>query len=101
MTQARVQELRALFDDPAVLTVVGPLIDELADIEDQLQAIKKEPFIRYHPTNRAIQKATPAGRLYKDLLSKQADIARLLLRQLGKGGDDEDSPLREYLRSLA
>ena len=101
MTEARVDELMALFSDEAVRTVVRPLVEELADVEDRIAEIKREPFIRFHPQDRSIQRATPAGRLYKDLLAKQTDIARLLLRQLGKSGDDdEDSPLRAYLRTL-
>ena len=101
MTSERAKELRALFDDPAVLAVAGPLIDELAGIEDRIAGLRDEPFIRFHPEDRSIQKATPAGRLYKDLVAKQTDIVRMLLLQLRRDGEtEEESPLREYLRKL-
>lgn len=101
MTRERAEELKALFTDPATLVVVSPLIEELADVEDRMQALKQEPMVRYHPRDRSIQKSTPSARLYKDLLAKQTDIVRILLRQLNRdGGDDNDSPLREYLRRM-
>lgn len=101
MTKERADELMALFDDEAVRVVVRPLVEELADVEDRIQEIKKLPLIRVHPADPSIQKSTAAGRLYHTLLAKQTDIVRMLLRQLGKSGDDgEDSPLRAYLRTL-
>ena len=101
MTAERARELRSLFSDPAVLSVAGPLIDELAGIEDRIAELEGEPFIRYHKSDRSIQKMTPAGRLYKDLVAKQTDIVRMLLLQLRRDGEtDEESPLREYLRKL-
>ena len=101
MTAERARELRSLFTDPAVLSVAGPLIDELAVIEERIAELENEPFIRYHPKDRSLQKATPAGRLYKDLVAKETDIVRMLLLQLRRDGDaEEESPLREYLRRL-
>ena len=101
MTAERARELRSFFTDPAVLAVAGPLIDELAVIEDRIAELESEPFIRYHPKDRSIQKATPAGRLYKDLVAKETDIVRMLLLQLRRDGEtEEESPLREYLRKL-
>lgn len=97
----RVSELLNLFPDESVRIVVRPLIEELADIEDRIREVRKLPLIRVHPDNPSIQKSTAAGRLYHSLLAKQTDIVRMLLRQLGKTGDDEeDSPLRAYLRTL-
>lgn len=97
----RAEDLRSLFKDPAVLAVAGPLIDELVEIEARIAEVKREPFIRFHPADRSIQRATPAGRLYKDLLAKQTDIVRVLLMQLRRDGEvEEDSPLREYLKRL-
>lgn len=101
VTQARVDELMALFSDESVRTVVRPLVEELADVEDRIREVKRLPLIRVHPQDPSIQKSTAAGRLYHTLLAKQTDIVRMLLRQLGKSGDDdEDSPLRAYLRTL-
>jgi len=94
----RRDELLALFSDKDVLTIVTPLIDELCFIEEQIEELKKEPMIRYHPKNRAIQKLTLSGRLYKELLSKKTELTKTLYsmaRKSAEGG--ETSPLREYL----
>jgi len=47
-----------------------------------------------------VQKQTPAGKLYKDLLAQEKDIVRILCSQLRKNDTDEESPLRKYLRGL-
>ena len=39
MTRERAEELKALFTDPAALVVVAPLVEELADLEDRIQAL--------------------------------------------------------------
>lgn len=84
-----------------VLTIVSPMIDDLVFVESQLDDLRTKPFIRYHPADPSIQKVTPAGKLYKDLLAQEKDIVRILCSQLHKGGsDDAESPLRAYLRGL-
>ena len=101
MTQARADELMALFSDDSVRAVVRPLVEELADVEDRIREVKRLPLIRVHPKDPSIQRSTAAGRLYQSLLGRQTDIVRMLLRQLGRSGDDEEeSPLRAYLRTL-
>lgn len=97
----RADDLKKLFTDDGTQLIVSPLIDELCFIESQIAELKKEPMILYHPSNRAIQKATPSGRLYKDLVAKETDITRTLCGILNKSGSDADvSPLRAYLEQL-
>ena len=87
--------------DGNVQTIVGPLIDDLVFIEGQLEELRKQPFIRYHPKDPSLQKTTPAGKLYKDLLAQEKDIVRILCSQIHKGGSEEgESPLRGYLKTL-
>lgn len=99
----RKEELLKIFEgvDGDILTIITPLIDDLVFIEDQLKELKGKPFIKYHPTDPTIQKQTPSGRLYRDLLAQEKDIIRILCSQLHKGGASEDeSPLRAYLKNL-
>lgn len=99
----RKDELLQIFQelDKDVLTIVTSLIDDLVFIEGQLDELRKQPFIKYHPKDPSIQKQTPAGKLYKDLLAQQKDIVRILCSQLHKGGKGEsESPLRQYLKGL-
>ena len=97
----RKDDLIKIFEgaDKNVLTIVSPMIDELLFIEGQLEELKKHPFIKYHPANPALQRPTPAGRMYKDLIGQQKDIIRILCSQLNKSEAGEgDSPLRDYFK---
>lgn len=99
----RTEELKKIFEtfDEDVKTIVAPLFDEMDFIETQLVELKKKPFIKFHPKDPTIQKQTAAGKLYKELLSQEKDIVRILCSQLHKtGNDNEESPLRKYLRTL-
>lgn len=87
--------------DKNVLTIVEPMIDDLVFIEDQLRDLRAKPFLKVHPKDPTIQKATPASRMYKDLQAQERDIVRILCSQLHKGANEEtESPLRAYLREL-
>lgn len=102
MMSKRTEELKKIFSefDPNVQKVVTPLFAEMDFIESQLVELKKKPFIKYHPKDPSVQKQTPAGKLYKDLLAQEKDIVRILCSQLRKQDTDEESPLRKYLREL-
>lgn len=76
------------------------LIDEICFIEEQLRAVKKLPFLKINPKNPQQQKATPASKLYKELLQQYNNSLRLLLRIAGDLGDsEEESPLRLWIKS--
>lgn len=99
----RKDELIKIFGnvDDSVLTIVEPMIDDLVFIEGQLEDLRKKPFIKYHPEDPTIQKATASGKLYKDLQAQQRDIVRILCSQLHKGATEEtESPLRAYLKKV-
>lgn len=98
----RTEQLKKIFSefDQNVQAVVAPLFSEMEFIESQLVELKKKPFIKYHPNDPTVQKQTPAGKLYKDLLAQEKDIVRILCSQLRKNDTDEESPLRKYLREL-
>lgn len=77
------------------------LIDEIVFIEEQLQKLKKLPFISVHPKNPALQKATPASKQYKEMMQQYNNSLRLLFRLTGdlNGESEEDSPLRQWVKS--
>lgn len=75
------------------------LIDEILFMEGELVELKKAPFISINPKNPAQQKATPAAKLYKELLQQYNNSMKLLLRMLGDLGEvEEDSPLRRWIK---
>ena len=76
------------------------LIDELVYLEEQMAELKKLPFIKVHPKNPQLQKATPAAKLYKEMLQQYNNSMRLLLRIAGNLGESEEiSPLRKWVKS--
>lgn len=76
------------------------LVDEIVFIEEQLINLKKLPFININPKNPMQQKATPAAKQYKELLQQYNNSLRLLFRLSGELGEsEEESPLRQWLRS--
>lgn len=77
------------------------LVDEIVFIEDQLNYLKRLPFLNVNSNNPMQQKATPAAKQYKELLQQYNNCLRLLYRITGDlGGDaEEESPLRKWLKS--
>lgn len=81
-------------------TTLLPLVDEVIYIEEQLAEVKKLPFLKVHPKDKTIQKATPASKLYKELLQQYNNSLRLLLRATGNiDNAEEESPLRQWLKA--
>lgn len=76
------------------------LIDEIVYLEEQMDELKKLPFIKVHPKNPLLQKSTPAAKLYKEMLQQYNNSLRLLLRIAGDLGESEEiSPLRKWVKS--
>lgn len=77
------------------------LIDEIVFLEQKMKELKKHPFIAVNPKNPAQQKPTAASKQYKELLQQYNNSLRLLLRITGDigGNEDEESPLRAWLKS--
>lgn len=99
----RKQELLKAFEnvEASKKTIATPLIDEVVFIEKQLVELKKLPFIKVHPQNPTMQKPTAAAKQYKELLQQYNNSIKVLCSMFHKGKDDNDeSPLRMYLRTL-
>lgn len=86
--------LKVIEHDPALV----PLIDEVIFLEGQLEELKKLPFIKIHPKDPTKQKATPAQKQYKELLQQYVNIIRVLIRATGIDENDEESPLRKWVK---
>lgn len=74
-----------------------PLVDQIVDLEKRLEELSREPFISYHPQNRAVQKKTTAAILYKELSSGYHEKLRIILSQLNKTDTDAADELRKLL----
>lgn len=86
--------LKTIEYDPALM----PLIDEVVFLEGRLEELKKLPFIKIHPKDPTKQKATPAQKQYKELLQQYVNIIRVLIRATGTDENDEESPLRKWVK---
>ena len=76
------------------------LIEEIIFLEEQMKELKKLPFIKVHPIDPSVQKATPAAKLYKECMQQYNNSLRLLLRITGDIGESEEiSPLRKWVKS--
>lgn len=92
----RREELLDLIDNNILYV---PLVNEMVDLEAQLEYLRKLPKIKIHPSDPTKQKATPAAKLYKELLQQYTNIIRILMRATGAEIEEEDSPLRRWLDS--
>lgn len=76
------------------------LIDEIIFLEEQMQKLRKLPFIKVNPDNELQQKLTPASKQYKEILQQYNNSLRLLFRITGDLGEsEEESPLRKWIKS--
>lgn len=80
--------------------IVINLIDEVVFLEKNLTELKKQPFIKYHPTNKNLSKQTAAGKMYKEMLQQYNHTIKLLLSVLKNESGAEDSPLQSFLKKI-
>lgn len=78
-------------------TLLIPLVSDMVYLEGQLEYLQTLPKIRIHPNDPSKQKATPAAKLYKELLQQYTNIVKVMLRATGSEDIEEDSPLRKWM----
>ena len=99
----RLDELKELLKDAdlATKTTALPLLTEMVFLEEQLDSLRKLPFIKVHPKYPDVQKATPAAKQYKELLQQYTNIIKVISRTTGDDAEGEESPLRKWVNSRA
>lgn len=96
----RKEELLQIFSEiEDTKGIIRPMIDDVVFLEDQLQDLRKLPFIRINPDNPAQQKPTAAAKMYKELLQQYNNCVKILTGVLRRDAPEEDSPLREFLNA--
>lgn len=91
----RKEELLKVIRDEEILI---PLVDEVLFLEEKLTELKKLPFLKVHPNNPELQKVTPAGKQYKELLQQYTNCIKVL-SHAGKNETDDESPLRKWVKA--
>ena len=79
--------------------MIEPMVDEVVFLEQRLTELRTLPFLRVHPHNPEIQKATPASRMYVSLMAQYNANIRTLARLSGKIEVEEESPLRSWVKN--
>lgn len=99
---SRLEDLKSVFKDvdKGKRDIIDKLIEEAVFLEEQMTALKKYPFIKFHPTNPELQKVTAAGKQYREYLQTYTNIVDKLARIYGKEDETEESPLREYFKKI-
>jgi len=80
--------------------LVTNLVDELVYIETQLAYYRSLPQLRVDPNNPERQKATPASKLYKEMLQQYTNVLKVLGKCTGQDLEDEESPLRQWAKEF-
>lgn len=97
---SRKEELLKIFDQiEDAKGIILTMIDDVVFLEDQLDSLRKLPFIKVHPDYPELQKATPAAKQYKELLQQYNNCIKILTGILRKDAPEEESPLRAFLQS--
>lgn len=93
---SRKEELLKLINNDITYT---PLINEMVYLEEQLDYLRNLPKIKVHPTDSSKQKATPAAKMYKEMLQQYTNIIRILMKATGVDDSEDDSPLRKWMKN--
>lgn len=80
---------------------VEKLICECVWYEEQMDDLKKLPFIAVHPKRPELQRVTPAAKLYKEYATSYMNAMRILLNVLRKVESAAQDDLLKRLEEFA
>lgn len=93
--------MTAVCQDDADRTIYGPLVRKCVLLEEKLEYLESLPHIVVHPQDPTKQRTTQAHKQYKELLQQYANVIRILGRIGTADAQDDDSPLRKWLKKRA
>ena len=95
----RREELDEIFKDvdENKKELISPLLDDIVFLEEQMEELKKLPFIQVHPTDPTKQRVTKAAKLYKEHSQSYMNAIRILGSLLNK---QDASAQNELLKRL-
>lgn len=79
--------------------LVSNLIEEVIFLEEQLQALKKLPFIKVHPEFPDIQKGTAAQKQYKEFMQSYINAVKVLSAVLSRDSEEEADEFDEFIKN--
>lgn len=76
-------------------------VEEVLFLEEQLDYFRSLPQIEVHPKHPEKQRPTVASKQYIKYLQQYNNVIRTLTRATAAGEDENESPLRAWLRQNA
>lgn len=88
----RKKAILKIFDgaDKNKLTIIDSVIDDFIYCEKQLKELRELPFIQVNKSNPALQKITPAAKLYKDFLNQYSNLIKIMINCIPEEATEED-----------
>lgn len=80
--------------------LVDRLLDEVVFLEEKMIELRRLPFVNVHPTNSALQKTTPAAKLYKECSQSYMNAIRILSSILHKVESSAQDELMKMLEEF-
>ena len=71
--------------------LINPPLDNIAFLEEQMEELKKHPFIQVHPKDPTKQRATTAAKLYKEHSQSYMNAIRMLYSMINGHEVEEDA----------
>lgn len=98
--EKRIKELKEFIGNDKFFYLKN-LINDIVFMEEQLENLKKLPFIKYDKNNLEKQKKTEASKLYLSILAQYTQDIKTLSFLSGKTeSEDAISPLRLYIEKI-
>lgn len=76
--------------------LIKPLLDDIAFLEEQMEELKKLPFIQVHPKDPTKQRTTKAAKLYKEHSQSYMNAIRMVYSMIN-GHEIDDDPVQKFL----
>ncbi len=98
----RKEEILKMFDDnnQKSLKVINELIDDFIYLEEQLKELRTLPKIIINKQNPALQKLTPAAKLYKEYLVQYSNLIRIILSSITEEvSEEDDSAISSFFKN--
>ena len=98
----RKEEILQLIDNNNTksVKVISEIIDDFVFLEEQLKELRKLPQILVNKENPAIQKLTPAAKLYKEYLVQYSNLVKIILSAIDEEvTEDEESVINQFFKN--
>lgn len=98
----RKEEILQLIDNNNTksVKVISEIIDDFVFLEEQLKELRKLPQILVNKENPALQKLTPAAKLYKEYLVQYSNLVKIILSAIDEEvTEDDESVINQFFKN--